>query len=126
MRSRALAASALVVLVGLSVPALASGAGGFRGADRRVSRNSDGLRLPEGFVPAVARDVGRGVYLIQVRTPSLAQRISAPGGALAPQAQREAVAATLRSQEAAIEAAEALGGEVRFRWARAVTQAFRS
>jgi subtilisin family serine protease len=117
MRPRAVLA--LAVAMGLALaPTVASGTGETSRSPRAASR-ADGFRLPEGFVPAVARNGDRGVYLIQLSAPSLAATISADG-ALAPAAQRDTVARILRSQESVVDAARELGGEVRFRFARSV------
>lgn len=118
MRPRAVLASVMALVLALMAPTLASGADETSRSPRAASR-TDGFRLPEGFVPAVARSGDRGVYLIQLRAPSLAAAISADG-VLAPSVQRESVAKILRSQEAAVDAARELGGEVRFRFARSV------
>jgi minor extracellular serine protease Vpr len=118
MRPRAVLASVMALVLALMAPTLASGLGETSRNPRAATR-ADGFRLPEGFVPAVARSGDRGVYLIQLSAPSLAATISAEG-ALAPAAQRSSVARILRSQESALEAARELGGEVRFRFARSV------
>ncbi len=118
MRQRAFVVVALALLVALSVPASPSGA---RVSDegRAVRSRSEGFRLPEGFRPAVARTAETGVYLVGMRAPSLTKQIEARG-ALSASAQRARVADILRSQEAAVAAAQAMGGEVRFRYARVV------
>lgn len=116
MRQRAFVVVALVVA--LSVPAGPSGA---RVSDegRAVRSRAEGFRLPEGFRPAVARTAGPGVFLVGLRSPSLTAQI-ASRGALSASVQRAEVADILRSQESAILAAQALGGEIRYRYARAI------
>lgn len=118
MRPRAVLAFVMALVLALMAPTLASGTGETSRSPRAATR-ADGFRLPEGFVPAVARSGDRGVYLIQLRAPSLAAMISAHGS-LAPSVQRESVARILGSQDAAVDAARGLGGEVRFRFARTV------
>jgi minor extracellular serine protease Vpr len=117
VRARVVVACVLVLLLGALSPPSASGEAGPRAISAATRAN--GFRLPEGFVPAVARRSDRGVYLVQLRAPSLAARISGKG-ALAPSVEREGVARILTSQEPAVAAAEALGGEVRYRFARSV------
>jgi minor extracellular serine protease Vpr len=117
MRARAIVACVVALLLGAVSSPLAVGEVGPR-ATRPASR-ADGFRLPEGFVPAVARTTDPGVYLVQLRAPSLAARIAAHG-TLAPSVQRDSVAAILRTQDSAVAAARALGGEVRYRFARSV------
>ena len=94
----------------MSVPASPSGA---RVSDEgmAVRPRSEGSRLPEGFRPAVARTAEAGVYLVGMRAPSLTAQIANRGKLSAP-AQRARVADILRSQQAAIRAAQALGGEI--------------
>ena len=118
MRVRAVVACAVALLLGaVSSPAALGEAGprDVRGAARR-----DGSGLPAGFVPAVARTHDRGVYLVQLRGPSLAAQMSTADGALGPDVERLTVARILSSQRPAVAAAEALGGEVRYRFARSV------
>ncbi len=117
MGRRALVIVAVALVASLSIPAATSGA---RVADegRAVRSRSEGFRLPEGFVPAVARAAQPGVYLVGMRAPSLTAMIA--GRSLSGSAQRASVADILRGQQAAIRAGQALGGELRFRYARAV------
>lgn len=117
MRIRIALTAALVVLVALAVPGAALDRDAGSRAAARSSRASEGFQLPEGFRPAVAREEADGVYLVQLRGASLTERLSARGTMTAA-TQRASVASILASQEAAIRAAEQLGGSVRFRFAR--------
>jgi len=117
MRRWAVLVSALVLPFALTFPTTASGILEPAGA-RRASR-AEGPVLPDGFRPAVARDVGRHVYLVRLTEPSLALRLR-DRGRIAPSAQRAALEDILAGQASAIGAARALGGEVRFRFGRVV------
>ena len=109
MRFRAACASVLVVLVVLSVPALAA-----PDAGRRASR-TERFQLPDGFRPAVTRLDRSGRYFVQLEGQTVLDQ-----GRLAPNAQRAAAADVLRSQAGAIGQAESLGGHVIFRYTRLV------
>jgi subtilisin family serine protease len=109
----------LVALAALILLALPAAGAAERQVDGRVSTRAEDFRLPDGFVPAVARDLAPGVYLVQLREPSLVQRLSSRD-AMSPGAQRAAVADILAGQQDAIRAAERLGGDVRFRFARTI------
>ncbi len=109
MRHRIVAACALVMLVALSAPALAA-----RDLDRGVSRDERTLP-PAGWKPAILSQQREGRFFVQLNTPAVIER-----GRLAPAAQRAAAADVLRSQAAAIRAAEAAGGTVIFRYSKLV------
>jgi subtilisin family serine protease len=109
MRHRFALASALVVLVALSVPAGATPDHG-EGRPGRTAR-----ALPAGWKPAILLAQSSGRYFVQLRAPAVLEL-----GRLAPQAQRSAAAAVLRSQEDAIAQARSLGGTVVFRYSRLV------
>lgn len=114
MRVRAfVACAAALLLAAVSSPAALGEAG-----PRDLRGNGSGLAA--GFVPFVARRGERGVYLVQLRTPSLAARIATAKRALGPTVERETVARVLSSQHPAVTATAALGGEVRYRFARSV------
>ena len=80
-----------VVLAAVSSPAALGEAG-----PRDLRGTGSGLAA--GFVPFVARRGERGVYLVQLRTPSLAARIATAKRALGPTVERETVARILSSQ----------------------------
>lgn len=109
MRRRALAASALVALVALSVPAAVAA------PDRGRQSSRDESILPAGFRPAILSMDRTGRYFVMMDVPSVVDR-----GRLAPAAQRAAAAAAFRSQAAAIAEAESLGARVIFRYSRLV------
>src|ERR671910_166745 len=114
MRVRAVVVcAAALLLAAVSSPAALGEA-----SPRDVRGNGSGI--PTGFVPSVARRAERGVYLVQLRTPSLAARIATAQRALGPNVERETVARILSSQRRAVTATAALGGEVRYRFARSV------
>ncbi|MGH2635178.1 MAG: S8 family serine peptidase [Actinomycetota bacterium] len=109
MRHRVVLACALVMLVALSAPAIAAtDRGGLRSGRDEVS-------IPAGWKPAVLSLNQSGRYFVQLRAPAVLDQER-----LAPQAQRTAAAAALRSQAGAIRQAEALGGTVVFRYSRLV------
>ncbi len=108
MRHRVTLACALVILVTLSVPALAAPE-----RSRRVARGEHAL--PAGWKPAILLAKSSGRYFVQLRTPSVLER-----GKLAPHGQRLAAADVLRSQAAAIDLARSLGGTIVFRYSRLV------
>jgi subtilisin family serine protease len=108
MRHRVVLACALVILVTLSVPALA--------APERARPASRGEHaLPAGWKPAILTAKSSGRYFVQLRSPSVLER-----GRLNPHAQRLAAADALRSQAGAIDLARSLGGTIVFRYARLV------
>ena len=114
MRVRAVVAcAAALLLAAVSSPA-AQGEAGPR--DLR----GNGSVLAAGFDRFVARKGERGVYLVQLRNPSLAARIATAHRALGPTVERETVGRILSSQRPAVTATAALGGEVRYRFARSV------
>jgi subtilisin family serine protease len=112
VRVRTVLAAALVILVALSVPAVARTDAG--GAGRATSRG-ERFQLPDGFRPAVTRMDRSGRYFVQLKAPSVLdlERLS-------PSAQRAAAADVMRSQAAAIRQVEAMGGTVIFRYTRLV------
>jgi minor extracellular serine protease Vpr len=109
MRHRVALACAVVLLVVLSVPAIAAPDRGGR------SVRGDELAIPAGWKPAVLSADRTGRYFVQLKAPAALEQ-----GRLAPRAQRAASAAALRSQAAAIRQAEAAGGTVVFRYSRLV------
>jgi subtilisin family serine protease len=109
MRHRVALSCALVLLVALSVPALAAPDRG----GRHSARDEGGV--PAGFEPAVLSLERTGRFFVQMKAPAVLER-----GRLTPSAQREAAAAALRSQAAAIREVESLGGTVMFRYSRLV------
>ncbi|HEY7660631.1 MAG TPA: S8 family serine peptidase, partial [Actinomycetota bacterium] len=109
MRHRIVLSCALVMLVALSAPAFAARDLGHRGVSRAESA------LPAGWKPAVTLQAQSGRYFVQLRAPAVLDR-----GQLAPTAQRAASAQTMRSQAAAVAAAESAGGRVIFRYTRLV------
>lgn len=109
MRVRAVVAcAAALLLAAVSSPAALGEAG-----PRDLRGDGSGQAQAAGFVPFVARRGERGVYLVQLRTPSLAARIATAHRALGPTDERETVARILSSQRPAVTATSALGGEVR-------------
>ncbi len=108
MRRRAVLASALILLVAVSVPASAEPERG-----RRAAR--DEAVLPEGFRPAILSLDETGRYFVLLEAPSVVDQ-----GRLTPEGQRLAAGEAFRSQGPAIRVVERLGGTVLFRYARLV------
>jgi subtilisin family serine protease len=112
VRTRAVLAAALLVLVALAVPAVARTDAGSAG---RAGAGGERFQLPEGFRPAITRIDRSGRYFVQLKAPAVLDQARS-----APSAQRAAAADALRSQADAIQEAEALGGKVVFRYTRLV------
>ena len=114
MRPRVVLACALVLVVALSGPAFAARDLGGRLDGRKVTREEGGA-LPAGWKPAVLSMDRTGRYFVQLKAPAVVEQ-----GRLSAGAQRSAAASALRSQTAAIRAAESAGGTVVFRYSKLV------
>ena len=110
MRHRVALATALILLVALSIPASAA-------QDRAAHRSSRDRVLPKGFTPAILSQQATRRYFVQLEAPSA---LIASTATASRTAQRGAVATTLASQVSAIRDAQARGGTVLFRYSRLV------
>jgi minor extracellular serine protease Vpr len=89
-----------------------------RKVDGRTNRHAE-TRVPKGFVPAIAVKAGVGRYFVVMKAPGVAQRISTAakiGTVLSDAAQRHAKTVVMGTQQAALAAAKAKGGQIVFRY----------
>lgn len=108
----------LALFMGLALVAMLQGIGQSAPQDRQTPRSA--VRhtkgaLPDGFLPAMIRARQLGRYFVEMKAPAVADTVL-QGGAGTSAPQRDAAAAALHSQEAAIAQAKSLGGSVTFRY----------